>query len=128
MGDASRRAHPSHEQKDTDVTTRRDESGSALVIVLLLVFIAAVVAATAFAFSETSVRAANQSYAPARKHDVDANSAIQAAIQYVRNDPAAGQDPNGNPTCLQSPDPQHSFTYTSNVIVNICPRQGSFVL
>jgi hypothetical protein len=95
---------------------------------LLLVFIAAVVAATAFAFSETSVRAANQSYVPARKHDVDANSAIQAAIQYVRNDPAAGQDPNGNPTCLQSPDPQHSFTYTSNVIVNICPRQGSFVL
>ncbi len=101
--------------------TNRDEAGSALIMVLVVLVFVAVVVLSTLTYSVTSVKSSNQALIPARTRLYDADSAVQAAIQYVKldqkNGGSLGKD-TGRP-CPPSPgaDPASTFVYPGSSAV-----------
>src|SRR5438270_1263462 len=108
---------------------RRDpnDSGVALLLALFLIVFVGVLAGAALTYAGTSLNASTLVYLPHRSKSADAESAIRAAIQYVKRDQqnggTLGQD-------LGLPCPTGTFSYagaSGPVAVTICPQDGSLI-
>ena len=106
-------------------TTTRDEQGSALVMALVMLSVVGLLVGAALTYAGTSLRTTTTSYRPNRGSLYAADSAIQGAIQYVRNNPQAGSDLLGakcTPDAFQYTDPK-----AGPVSVDVCPQANSFI-
>ncbi len=115
--------------------SRHDEQGSALIMALLVLLFVAIVTTAALSYAGTSASTTAKAITPSRTARYDADSAIQAALQYVKRDQSIGGSlgkDTGLP-CPPSPgaDPRATFVYPGTsgpVSVNICPQIDSFNL
>ena len=101
----------------------RNEQGSALVMALVMLTVIGLIVGAALTYSSTSLRASNNAIRPNRASLYAADSAIQGAIEFVRDHPQAGTEivPGAcNPNGFLYNDPQGG-----NVEVEICPQHDS---
>ena len=106
-------------------TRTRDEQGSALVIALVMLSVVGLLVGAALTYAGTSLRTTTTSYRPARGSLYAADSAIQGAIQYVRNNPEMATDVLGA-QCITD-----AYKYTDPkvglVSVDACPQSDSLI-
>jgi Tfp pilus assembly protein PilX len=102
----------------------RDERGSTLVMALIMLTVVGLLVAAGLGHASTSMRASNNDIVPNRASLYAADSAVQAAIQYVRANPQVGSDLLGatcTPNAFRYDDPS-----VGAVLVDICPQADSF--
>ena len=104
------------------MTKRRHEDGSILVMALVMLTAIGLLVGAALNYAGASLRSSNVVYRPTRMKVYDADSAIQTAIQYVKNNPAIGQD------VVACPSSTFAYTGASGpVSVDLCPQTDSFI-
>jgi hypothetical protein len=103
----------------------RSEQGSALVMALVMLTVVGLMVAAGLTYAGTSVRASNDAIRPNRASLYAADSAIQGAIEYVRDNPEMSSDVLGA-TCIPN-----FFRYTDptvgEVTVDACPQPDSLI-
>ncbi len=70
----------------------RNEQGSALVMALVMLTVIGLMVGAALTYSSTSLRASNNTIRPNRASLYAADSAIQGAIEYIRDNPEMSSD------------------------------------
>ena len=70
----------------------QNEQGSALVMALVMLTVIGLLVGAALTYSSTSLRASNNSIRPNRASLYAADSALQGAIEYVRDNPEMSND------------------------------------
>jgi hypothetical protein len=106
-------------------TTSRDEQGSALVMALVMLSVVGLMVGAALTYAGASLRTTNTAYRPNRGSLYAADSAIQGAIQYVRNNPEMATDVLGA-QCITD-----AYKYTDPTVglvsVDACPQSDSLI-
>ena len=100
----------------------RNEQGSALVMALVMLTVIGLMVGAALTYSSTSLRASNNNIRPNRASLYAADSAIQGAIEYIRDNPEMSSDVLGA-TCIPN-----FYRYTDpkvgEVTVDVLPAVG----
>ena len=106
-------------------TRTRDEQGSALVMALVMLTVIGLMVGAALTYSSTSLRASNNAIRPNRASLYAADSAIQGAIEYIRDNPEMSSDVLST-TCIPG-----FYRYTDpkagEVTVDACPQNDSLI-
>ena len=103
----------------------RNEQGSALVMALVMLTLIGLLVGAALNYSDTSLRASNNNIRPNHASLYAADSAIQGAIEYIRDNPEMSSDVLGSgclPAFYRYTDPK-----VGDVTVDACPQDDSLI-
>jgi hypothetical protein len=117
----------SRRRSETMASRTQYQDGSALVMALVMVFVVGLIGAAAVSYASTSLSASNSAFVPARAKQNDVDSALRAAVEYIKADAAAGGSLGSD---LGAGCPSTTFVYpglSGPVSVAVCPQEDSFV-
>ena len=103
----------------------QNEQGSALVMALVMLTVIGLMVGAALTYSSTSLHASNNSIRPNRASLYAADSALQGAIEYVRDNPEMSNDVLGA-GCLSS-FYKYNDPKVGTVTVDACPQSDSLI-